>query len=158
MARINVYDQDEYDGPQLIGWFNPHTSESFEEDTYWDGNNHISVTAGKDNHEKLYRTKGGRWVKYWWSQWEGRQPTYEFLTDDDAKVWLLKNSRDEAVEKYFGELPEESGPGRPEVGGAVHVRLGELLSRVDAYAAEKGLNRAAAVRELIAASLGAQVG
>jgi hypothetical protein len=45
--------------------------------------------------------------------------------------------------------------GRPEVGGAVHVRLGDELSRLDAYAREHGLNRAEAVRVLLGEALNA---
>lgn len=48
---------------------------------------------------------------------------------------------------------EASGAGRPEVGPAVNVRLGELLSRVDEFAASHAMSRAAAIRELISRGL-----
>lgn len=47
--------------------------------------------------------------------------------------------------------------GRPEIGGAVHVRLGDLLARVDSFGAEfdttRKMSRADAVRELVKAGL-----
>jgi hypothetical protein len=48
---------------------------------------------------------------------------------------------------------ERRRPGRPEVGNRVTVRLGELKNDVDAYAAERGLTRAEAVRVLTSAGL-----
>jgi hypothetical protein len=45
--------------------------------------------------------------------------------------------------------------GRPPIGGAVHVRLGDLITRVDEYAARAGISRAGAVRELVGAGLAA---
>lgn len=44
--------------------------------------------------------------------------------------------------------------GRPEVGQAINVRLGDvLLSHVDAYAYRVGIKRAQAVRRLLQAAL-----
>lgn len=40
-----------------------------------------------------------------------------------------------------------------DLGGLVHVRLGELLPKVDHWAAEHEVNRAEAVRELLATAL-----
>ncbi len=45
------------------------------------------------------------------------------------------------------------GPGRPEIGGAVHLRLGELLDQVDEWARERNISRSAAVRRLISQGL-----
>lgn len=154
MARTNIYRFDEYEGKQLDGWFDPKKAEAFEEDTRWDGNNNVSVVAGGQfEHEALYRTKAGRWVLNHWSQWEGRPDTYQYVSDDEAREWLLKCGRDEAVEQYFGELEEESGPGRPAIGPMVNVRLGEeLTKRVDA-ARQEGESRAAAIRRLLEQAL-----
>ena len=154
MARVNIYRFDEFDGKVLEGWFDPKASESFEEATRWDGNNSVSVVAGdKYGHEGLYRTKKGRWVLNRWSQWQGVEETYEFISDDRAREWLLKCERDEAVEQYFGELEEESGPGRPEIGKPLNVRLGDdLQARVDA-AALPGEKRAATIRRLLEKAL-----
>lgn len=157
MSRVNVYakaDEYGYEKPELLGWFDPAKAEEFDEDTDWDGSNHISVATGSQfAHQSLYRTAKGRWVLHEWSQWQGSMPSWEFLGDNEAREWLLKNKRDEAVERFFGEIEEEKGPGRPSVGGAVHVRLGDLLPSIDAYAAKHGISRAEAIRQLVEAAI-----
>lgn len=155
MARINITETDEYTGSiKVIGHFDYDKTERFEEDTRWDGSNHVSLaTNDKFEHQQLLRTAGGRWVLNRWSQWEGRPDIYEFVTDDQARDWLISQSRDKAVEKYFGEIEDEKGPGRPEVGPATNVRLGEeLTAKVDA-ARTDGESRAAAIRRLLAHAL-----
>ena len=138
------------------GWFESTSAEHWAEDTYWDGNNHRGKCSHLQiGHEALYRTAGGRWVLYHDGSSEFNGPEYyKFVTDDEARTWLLNTDLDEIVEKYFGEMAEEAGPGRPEVGGAVHVRLGELLPRVDEYSAGLGITRAEGVRRLIGSALG----
>jgi len=160
MARINVYSyaEDEYDETTLAGWFNPDSSAKFDEGTEWDGNNHVSVNAvGQYGHQMLYRTKGGRWVLYFWSQYQGVAEKHEFIDDNAAKDWLLRNNHDGAIEQYFGKLDEESGPrlgGRPSIGPKVEVRIPEeILTRVDAFKGDR--ERADALRDLIAAGLDA---
>lgn len=110
MARVNVtYTED--DDEIKIGWFDPYAAvEAIDEDTRWDGNNNVSVHGGQYEHEKLYRTPGGRWVLHHWSQWQGSQEAYRFIDDEAAKQWLLINHDDEIIERYFGELSSESGP------------------------------------------------
>src|SRR5690606_2328709 len=104
-------------------------------------------------HQALYRTPKGRWVLHKWSQWAGSEDTYEYISDDRAREWLLKCEHDDAVEKYFGELEEESGPGRPPIGSPINVRLGDdLQARVDA-AALPGEKRAATIRRLLEKAL-----
>lgn len=157
MARINVYSVDEYDGKTLEGWFDPDRSERFDQDTRWDGNNHVGVITGSQFiDEYLYRTPGGRWVlNHDAHRYCNGPDTYRFLADTEARDWLLRSERnDEAVEKYFGEVAEESGPGRPEIGKPINVRLGdELLARVDAEAARRDTSRADTIRDLIAQAL-----
>jgi hypothetical protein len=58
-------------------------------------------------------------------------------------------------------LPEHVVPrsvgGRPVVGKPIHVRLGDdLLAKVDALAAARGVSRADVVRDLVAAGIDAQ--
>lgn len=162
MTRINVTEttHDPYDAEETIvrvaGWFDVDKATAYQEDTEWNGNNHISKATGSQwDHQILYRTAKGRWVLHCWSSdTRSSTPSYEFVTDDDAREWLIAQREDEAVAKYFGELEEERGPGRPEVGGAVHVRLGELLPRIDAEAERLGVNRAEAIRRLLAKVLG----
>ena len=165
MTRINVYtypaaDQlgGEFDAVELAGWFELDRADAIHEDTWWDGSNHISIPTGSQSeHQVLYRTAMGRWVLHCYSQWQGVPDTYEFISEQRARDWLLGNSRDDDVARYFGPLDEERGPGRPEVGGAVHVRLGEHLAAVDAWAVEHGAgSRADAVRRLVALALAQQ--
>lgn len=156
MTRINIYNETEHE-TYLAGWFDPDTAESFGEADEWDGNNHIGViTRSQWIDETLYRTKGGRWVQRRnASRYHSGPDTYTFITDEQAKDWLLRSQEnDEAVEKYFGKLEEESGPGRPEIGSPINVRLGDtLLEQVDAYAAEHNIKRAAAIRALLETAL-----
>jgi hypothetical protein len=152
MTRVNVYSQDEYEPRTLLGWFDTSSAELFEQAKEWDGSNMIGVIT-KDQwiDEYLYRTKGGRWVLNKDAHRYMNGPdTYEFIAGDEAQDWLLRSeANDEAVERYFGEIEDERGPGRPEVGAAVHVRLGDdLLAMVDAYASERGIKRAEAIRRL----------
>ncbi len=164
MARINIYsrpsdDEPSYEEPTLIGWFDPDkATENVVEDTYWDGNNNRGLLSGLQcGYEELYRTSGGRWVRHYSARNEFNGPEFhEFLTDEQAKTWLLRNHSDDLVTKYFGEIEEERGPGRPEtVGGQpVNIKLGDLQAAVDRWrVANGGLSRAAAVRELVGKAL-----
>ena len=151
MARVNVFD--EYG--ELQGWFDDEKAEKFIEARNWDGSNMISVATGSQwNHEALYRTAGGRWVLNAWSQYQGTLESYTYVSDRKAETWLLLNEHDEAVERYFGEVAEERGPGRPEVGPAIQVRLpGDLLARLDTRAEAEGVSRAEMVRQLLETAL-----
>ena len=46
-------------------------------------------------------------------------------------------------------MTTQDSAGRPEIGGAVHVRLGDLLRQVDEWAAARAMTRAEAVRKLV---------
>lgn len=151
MARINVIDE----AGQLVGWFDDEKAERFAEDRDWNGSNWISVATGSQwHHEALYRTAGGRWVLHFWSQYQGVPERYEFISDTKAREWLLKNGHDEAVERFFGPVEEERGPGRPEIGPAIQIRLPqELLDKIDARAQESGSSRAETIRQLLAIAM-----
>lgn len=155
MDRIKITETDEFGDVVKVNWFDRNAAERFGEPTRWDGNNHRGVISGLQiGFECLYRTKGGRWVRYYDASSEFNGPEYyEFITDEVARTWLLRANQDDAVERFFGELEEEKGPGRPEVGPATSVRLGEeLTAKVDA-ARQAGESRAAAIRRLLADAL-----
>jgi hypothetical protein len=158
MNRVNVHAPDPYDDggqPRLAGWFDLDRAAEFDEARHFDGSNHVSAATGSQwDHETLYRTAQGRWVLHRWSQWQGTRPSYEFVDDDQAREWLLRMGRDDDAAEHFGEVEEERGPGRPEVGGAVHVRLGSLAGAVDRWAAEQGVSRAEGIRQLLQRALG----
>jgi len=75
-----------------VKWFDLEKAKEFKEDSDWDGNNNISVATGSQlNHECLYLTRKGSWVKNWWSQWQGSIGRWEEISVEDAAQWLLKN-------------------------------------------------------------------
>lgn len=107
MRRVNIPGED----GSLHGWFDPEQATSYQEDTWWDGSNNISVATGSQwDHELLYYTAGEFWVLHRWSQWQGTGASYEFVYANRAREWLLLNHHDEAVEQHFGPIEAERGP------------------------------------------------
>lgn len=156
MNRVNVTRQGD-DGPELVGHFDLDRAEEYDEVRRWDGNNMVSTNTGKYGRQTLYRTAGGRWVLLETSQWAGVEPTWEFLSDERARDWLLRNEQDDVVERYLGEIPEEAGPnlgGRPEIGPAFSVKFPlDLTAALDVEARRRGTSRAALLREAAEALL-----
>lgn len=161
MDRTNVTARDEYTGElDVIGWFDRDRATEWQEDTRWDGNNHISLATGSQHdHEKLLRTAQGRWVIHSSSAWQTVQDAWRYIDGDDARTWLIANEYDAAAiaDAGLGELPEESGPslgGRPAIGGKALLSLGDdLLAQLVAEADRRGVTRAALVRELLSSAL-----
>jgi hypothetical protein len=159
----NAYDYEASGKSSLLGWFDRDAcTDVIDEATRWDGNNHRGVISDLQlGCEQLLRTGKGRWVHYYDSHNEFNGPEYyEFYTDAQAKDWLLRAETPQAeaaVEKYFGEIEEESGPnlgGRPAVGKKVEMRLDEAtLAQVDARAADASVSRAEMLRRLVVAGL-----
>jgi hypothetical protein len=76
-------------------WFDVEQADKHEEDTYWNGNNHISRATGSQwNHEVLYRTASHRWVLNHWSQYQGSGETWEEIDNESAARWLVANGHD----------------------------------------------------------------
>lgn len=159
MARINIYSEpDDYDGSKVLeGWFDPDKAACYKQDTRWDGHNQVGVITGKWSvHEHLYRTSGGRWVlRRDETTQQGGRDTYRFVSDEQAHDWLLRSEcNDDAVAKWFGQVEEERGPGRPVIGPEVKVRLPqEQADAVDKMAAEAGISRSEMLRKLVTAAL-----
>ncbi len=151
IIRENVFDEE----GNFVGWFDRKKAERFEEATRWDGNNHISIATGSQwDHQALYYTAGGRWVLHSWSQYQGRPERYWFVSDDVAREWLLLNEEDEAVERLFGEIEDEVGPGRPEIGRPIIAHLPpELTAQLDQLAERDGVPRAEVIRRLLGEAL-----
>lgn len=166
MSRISVYDRSEFGDGRLLGWFDDDkTTEIVHESKAWDGNNMRGVMSGLEvGYETLLRTAKGRWVRHYNARNEHNGPEYyEFLTDDQAKEWLVRNNDAESekiLERYFGELEDEAGPslgGRPEIGPKWEVRLDtDTRAQVEALAEKDGVKRADVLRRLIVAGLAAQ--
>lgn len=158
MTRINIYTHDSISGErELEGWFDRDKATEYFESRTWDGNNRISDATGSQwDHETVYRTAKGRWVLHEWSQRQGAMETYRFITPERARDWLLINREEDAVAEHFGEVEEERGPGRPEVGKASSVRLGdELTAAADARAEAEGIARAELIRKAVRAYVSA---
>ena len=72
---------------------------SWNEDTRWNGNNHISVQTGSQwTHETLYKSSKGKYFIVHDSQYQGDLSYATILTDEEAATWLLSNG---------DELPED---------------------------------------------------
>jgi hypothetical protein len=85
-------------------WFDDDKAIEFGEEVTHDGRNYISLSTGSEwEHETLYYTKSGNWVKHWTSQWAGNQDTYEQLSTEDAVAWLVINEYME--HERLNELP-----------------------------------------------------
>ena len=165
MNRITIYgsQMNHEGGYDRLGWFDLDAAEHIlEENSRWDGQVMRGVISGMQiNRAQLYRTSGGRWVENQDSRPEFNGPNeWRFLTDDEARDWMVKSGGDEAeqaLQKWFPETPDEAGPslgGRPAVGPKVEVRLDpETLAAVDARASKEGVKRAEMLRRLIVAGL-----
>lgn len=133
------------------GWFTEERA------TYWhgakqvfDGANRADVNTHDQNRgEGLYRTAQGRWVLRTWSNWQGENDTFRYVDDDTARSWLIFNGEDAAAKEHFGDIEEERGPGRPEIGGAALIRFGDQLEPLDAWAKAHSMTRAEAAREAV---------
>ena len=83
-----------------------------------------------------------------------RPERYRFVSDAKAREWLLANGEDEAAERYFGEIEEERGPGRPEIGPPFMVRLpAELSEQLEQRAEADGVPKAEVVRRMLTEAL-----
>lgn len=83
-------------------WFDRSKAAKFDEETWWNGNNHVSVNTGDQYvHERLYRTAKGAWVLRRWSQWQGTAESWERIEEEDAFAWLLKNEHEDKVPPEF---------------------------------------------------------
>lgn len=66
--------------------------EQWEEDTFWDGSNHISKATGSQwAHETLYKSRKGRYYVEHTSQWQGSNPRCDWISNRAAAAWLLAN-------------------------------------------------------------------
>ena len=85
-------------------WFDDAKAKRWEEETRWNGNNHVSKATGSQwEHETLYRTAGGIYVVHHSSQWQGSTDTIEEVTASDAAKWLSTND-------YLDGDAESAGP------------------------------------------------
>lgn len=156
MARQNVTNG----SGELVGWFDIGKSSRYEDTMQWLGEYYISRATGDQySRETLYRTARGRWVLSSWSQMQGVQTTWRYITHTDAVGWLVRcNYPDAEITKAAGEeIPSEAMDvgGRPPIGPRVCLTLpAEVLARVDERASAAGVPRAAYLRDVITAAEG----
>lgn len=151
MTRINVY---QYPAPddyktsrERVGSFDYSKAEKWSDRDH-NGNGSGGTGAG----QAVLRTAKGKWVLENWTLWQGQEDRYEYLTEDEAREWLLCNNFDEAVKEHFGDIEEEEDrrPGRPPVGKGGTLRLGdERAARADTRAAQEGITRAELIRRAV---------
>jgi hypothetical protein len=87
MARYQI-DDDSFVNTDLA-------KEKWDEDTWWNGQNHISKATGSQwEHETLYLSSKGRYYVIHTSQYEGTAPGARWLEPGQAAAWLLNNDHD----------------------------------------------------------------
>ena len=74
-----------------------NSSAQWSEGKRFDGSNQVSLATGSQwDHQTLYRSRRGRYYVERSSQWQGSTPSAEWLSNEDACRWLLKNEHDAA--------------------------------------------------------------
>ena len=92
MARYRMSD-----GASVVDTAN--ATQHWDEDTRWNGNNHISVATGSQwEHQTLYRSRRGRYYIEHTSQWQGSTPSAEWVSNEEAARWLLANEHEVPAE------------------------------------------------------------
>ena len=87
-----------------------NASAQWDEGRRWDGSNHISLATGSQwDHQRLYRSRRGRYFVGRWSQWEGSTPSAEWLSNEEAARWLLTNEHPETADDFPKDLVELAG-------------------------------------------------
>ena len=72
-----------------------NASAQWYESTYHNGQNTISrATGGQWGHQKLYRSRRGRYYLESWSDWQDVKPSAEWISNEGAARWLLSQDRD----------------------------------------------------------------
>lgn len=72
-----------------------NATKHWEEETDWDGRNHISRATGSQwNHQELYRSRKGRYYIVHSSQYQGSRDHAEWVSPQEATRWLLHNEHD----------------------------------------------------------------
>jgi len=79
-----------------------NATQSWTEGTRWNGNNHVSRATGSQfTHQKLHRSRKGRYWLECTSQWQGTLPHAEWVSPQEAARWLLSQDED---------LPDDLAP------------------------------------------------
>ena len=83
-----------------------NATQTWSEATYFDGRNRISKATGTQwNHQRLYRSRKGRYYLESTSQWQGSRGSAEWVSKEEAARWLLAN--DEELPAELQALEEQ---------------------------------------------------
>lgn len=88
-------------------WFSKVKAKKYEEKTYWNGNSIISFnTNSQSEHETLYETIGGTWIKERNSDRINPLTSYFVIGELEAAIWLLKNEHEapDDMQHYINQL------------------------------------------------------
>lgn len=110
--------------------------------------------TGFNGRTDLLLTKQGQWLYGHITYRQGQGDRYERIIPDEAREWFIRGGSeyDEDIARYFGELEEERGPGRPTEGTRIDVRVpADLLAKVDEQRERDGdSSRAETIRKILA--------
>jgi hypothetical protein len=82
-------------------------SQSWDENQRWDGRNHVSVATGSQwDHQRLYRSRKGRYYLEHWSDWQGSASGAEWVSDLEALRWLILNGYSDFPVELQGKIDE----------------------------------------------------
>lgn len=101
MARYRMEDSTIVDTKNAV--------DSWDEETDWNGNNHISRATGSQwTHQQLYKSRRGRYYIVHTSQWQGSQPHAEWVSPQEATRWLLlmEHELPEDLQQYAEDVAE----------------------------------------------------
>lgn len=86
-----------------------NAAKQWEEETDFDGSNHISrVTGSQWHHQTLFRSKKGNYWIESWSNYQNCPSTAEWISAKDAARWMLLNDYELPgdLSGYVDELEE----------------------------------------------------
>lgn len=79
-------------------WFETDGCENWNEASYFDGHNMISVATGSQwDHETLWKTKKGSWILQRSSQYQHIPTTWDEIDESEAMCWLVNNGHECAM-------------------------------------------------------------
>jgi len=84
-------------------------ADTWGEETDWDGRNHISRPTGSQwHHQKLYKSRKGRYYVEHSSDYQGSREHVEWVSPEEAARWLLLNEHElpEDLTQYAEEIVE----------------------------------------------------
>ena len=89
----NIMSRYKMDGGGVVDTNN--ASLSWREARRYDGNNMVSQTTGSQwHHERLHRSRKGRYYIEYWNACEGGRSTADWVSHRSAAAWLILNDHD----------------------------------------------------------------